>query len=474
MSSDTVYMGGLTEERYVNPLTHGILMHAFKWAMDGVSDYLPPEQQGWLRREPGGVRGDVKQQTLDVQRKRMANIVLCSASENRKSKEIASFLDHCQDESGTGSVMSLVLLDGLWSLPAFIRPVVGDQVVVEVYDALRRYGVLTKFGALKPPATQIPTVPEEKYTDSQRESRSSVASSVIWVYRVWSTVFVLAATVLGFSGLGIDLPVTGVCWYVLGTMLLDSVCLDDALFAELQHCIVPALRERAAYHESGHFLLSYLLGCPISVCTIGGWASIRHGKSLGSEPFVSCIDPELSMMERPQWPQRKAWRELSGDEMGQVLWRIVQDDWEPWTETPPVEVGLNSIASKSGSASRRETGRAYGGNQVGEGKRRTVSYRFALLAMAGAAAETIVTGFEIGGRGDRESLRITLLRVWPTVSGADLTNTETWALSEDLRILTAERKALNILAKNMLETKQIGCLVVELERALAELSTECS
>lgn len=79
-----------------------------------------------------------------------------------------------------------------------------------------------------------------------------------------------------------------------------------------------------------------------------------------------------------------------------------------------------------------------------------------------------------GGRGDRESLRITLLRVWPTVSGADLTNTETWALSEDLRILTAERKALNILAKNMLETKQIGCLVVELERALAELSTECS
>lgn len=101
------------------------------------------------------------------------------------------------------------------------------------------------------------------------------------------------------------------------------------------------------------------------------------------------------MMERPQWPQRKAWRELSGDEMGQVLWRIVQDDWEPWTETPPVEVGLNSIASKSGSASRRETGRAYGGNQVGEGKRRTVSYRFALLAMAGAAAETIVTGFEI-------------------------------------------------------------------------------
>lgn len=74
----------------------------------------------------------------------MANIVLCPASENRKAKEMASFLDHCQDESGTGSVMSLVLLDGLWSLPAFIRPVVGDQVVVEVYDALRRYGVLTK------------------------------------------------------------------------------------------------------------------------------------------------------------------------------------------------------------------------------------------------------------------------------------------------------------------------------------------
>lgn len=61
ISSDTVYMGGLAEEIFVNPLTHGILMRAFKWAMDGVSDYLHPEHQGWLRREGGGVRGDVKQ-----------------------------------------------------------------------------------------------------------------------------------------------------------------------------------------------------------------------------------------------------------------------------------------------------------------------------------------------------------------------------------------------------------------------------
>lgn len=57
---------------------------------------------------------------------------------------MAKFLDNCEQETGTGAVMALGLLDGLWSLPAPFRPDVGDAAVVEVYQALRRYGVLSK------------------------------------------------------------------------------------------------------------------------------------------------------------------------------------------------------------------------------------------------------------------------------------------------------------------------------------------
>lgn len=79
-----------------------------------------------------------------------------------------------------------------------------------------------------------------------------------------------------------------------------------------------------------------------------------------------------------------------------------------------------------------------------------------------------------GGQGDRDSLRMTLLRLCPVVSSADLNNTETWAACEGVRILTAERNALNVLAESMSEARQIGRLIVDLERTLASPSFEVS
>lgn len=67
---------------------------------------------------------------------------------------------------------------------------------------------------------------------------------------------------------------------------------------------------------------------------------------------------------------------------------------------------------------------------------------------------------------------MTFARLWPAVNGKEVLNTELWAVRENLRILTSEREALNIVTKNMLEMKQVGRLVLDLERALANRSIE--
>lgn len=63
---------------------------------------------------------------------------------------------------------------------------------------------------------------------------------------------------------------------------------------------------------------------------------------------------------------------------------------------------------------------------------------------------------------------MTLARLWPVVNGQEILNTELWAVRENLRILASEREALNVVTKNMLEMKQVGRLVLDLERALAD------
>lgn len=71
-----------------------------------------------------------------------------------------------------------------------------------------------------------------------------------------------------------------------------------------------------------------------------------------------------------------------------------------------------------------------------------------------------------GGVGDQFFLASTLAELWPSISANDLRSTEQWAVLEATRVLEAERETLELVAKNMRETRQIGRVLLDVERTL--------
>lgn len=84
-------------------------------------------------------------QELQSQVGPLVDIVLSPAPDEENAASVGMFLDHCEKQSGTGATLALGLLDMVWSLPAPIRPKLGDWVFAAVFEALRRYGVFTRY-----------------------------------------------------------------------------------------------------------------------------------------------------------------------------------------------------------------------------------------------------------------------------------------------------------------------------------------
>lgn len=79
-----------------------------------------------------------------------------------------------------------------------------------------------------------------------------------------------------------------------------------------------------------------------------------------------------------------------------------------------------------------------------------------------------------GGQADLWDLRRTLKILWPSISEEDLRSTETWALVEGLRVLKDDRESIEVVAKNMRECREIGRVLLHLERTLTAEDFGCT
>jgi hypothetical protein len=52
------------------------------------------------------------------------------------------------------------------------------------------------------------------------------------------------------------------------SLMLDRFVLGGRVFDAFARVLIPRYRERVARHEAGHFLVAYLLGCPIQACIL--------------------------------------------------------------------------------------------------------------------------------------------------------------------------------------------------------------
>ena len=76
----------------------------------------------------------------------------------------------------------------------------------------------------------------------------------------------------------------------LATMVpftLDAVLLNGVLSETIVRTLNPAYRRRVAVHEAGHFLVSYLLGCPIEGVVMSGAQALMDERFRGLAAGVS-------------------------------------------------------------------------------------------------------------------------------------------------------------------------------------------
>lgn len=102
---------------------------------------------------------------------------------------------------------------------------------------------------------------------------------------------------------GIASVVTGINYniFIGGTLLisfLDNVLVNGAVFETAQRVFMPEYGKKVLKHEAGHFLLAYLLGCPVEGCVLSAWAALRDprfgGRRTGVSAGTSFFDPQLS------------------------------------------------------------------------------------------------------------------------------------------------------------------------------------
>lgn len=72
--------------------------------------------------------------------------VLSPAPDKENAEAIARILDSCEaQQKGAGATLALGYLDTVWWLPAPVRPEIGALAILAVYEALRRFGVFTRY-----------------------------------------------------------------------------------------------------------------------------------------------------------------------------------------------------------------------------------------------------------------------------------------------------------------------------------------
>ncbi len=68
-----------------------------------------------------------------------------------------------------------------------------------------------------------------------------------------------------------------VCVRVCVCVCLNSALLSGAIFESATRLLFPAYKQKVIQHEAGHFLLAYLLGCPIQGYFLSAWDASTAG-----------------------------------------------------------------------------------------------------------------------------------------------------------------------------------------------------
>lgn len=180
------------------------------------------------------------------------------------------------------------------SKTVLLNPKEDEKVIVGAYDALKSAGLLKAFGSID--LDVVPTKSRQISADKLMELTGMEVNNLApgkpmgaWLAAgagLFATE-VLLGKVLGVDALSTIVPIT------LGVWLADKALVGGALAESAIRIVVPGYREKIVRHEAGHFLLAYLLGCPVQGCLLDPFEIGKYATS-GAQGGTVFADPSFA------------------------------------------------------------------------------------------------------------------------------------------------------------------------------------
>ena len=180
------------------------------------------------------------------------------------------------------------------SFPTFSK---ARQEMTSMYQQLQQRGELQLYGAV---TTQEPPAAGQKVVSPQLlEQILDLPLSALTPAPATNALLFWGA---GLAALELAIAVTtGISLNALALLTLavvvgDRLFLNGASLETLLKWISPGVQDKVLKHEAGHFLLAYLLGCPVEGIVLSAWAALRDER-FGNRQVsagTSFFDPELS------------------------------------------------------------------------------------------------------------------------------------------------------------------------------------
>jgi hypothetical protein len=168
--------------------------------------------------------------------------------------------------------------------------------MTEMYSLLKQQGHLRLFGSINKdnmPASGSHTVRPsimEEITLLSMKSLTPMPSNTL----LYAGVGVAILESISSAFMGLDLNI--LFFVTLAGALCDRILFNGALSETIVKTLDRGTQPKITRHEAGHFLCSYILGCPVEGYVLSAWAALKDPRfgSRGVSAGTSFFDAELS------------------------------------------------------------------------------------------------------------------------------------------------------------------------------------
>lgn len=178
------------------------------------------------------------------------------------------------------------------------NPIISEsrKEMSEMYSLLKEQGHLKLFGAIT--RENMPASGSHTVRPTMLETITSLSMSSLTPQP--SNTMTFAGVIAAFAAAGVSeffgWNLNVVFFACLTAALTDQVVLNGAISESAVKILSPETQPKITRHEAGHFLCSYILGCPVEGYVLSSWDALQDPRfrGMGVSAGTSFFDPSLS------------------------------------------------------------------------------------------------------------------------------------------------------------------------------------